>query len=143
MWGSRARYTGQPLPEKPQFYTTVSDAAVEAVEGLQAEAQAVVAALSAAVGLAEPPDIPDVRADLEACYGPAIGDPSTLGSLLRTNTAYKVGCWATAATAAATAATAATAPRTIPQALLPSRAPLMAWPPCPPALPHCRVCTTP
>lgn len=91
MFGTWAGYDGHKLPNRPAFYTTASDAAVEAVEGLQAEAAAVVAALSAALGLASPPAIPDLRADLEACYGPAIADPRTLGSLLHTNAAYRVG----------------------------------------------------
>lgn len=91
MWGTWAGYRGEALPEKPQFYTTVNDAAVVAVEGLQAEALAVVAALSAAAGLPRPPAILDLRSDLELCYGPAIGDPSSLASLLRTNAVYEVG----------------------------------------------------
>ena len=88
MYGTWAAWDGRPLADRPRFYTTASDAAVEAVEGLQAEAAAVVAALAAALGLAAPPAIPDVRSDLAAMYGPAIGDPRTLASLLRTNQAY-------------------------------------------------------
>lgn len=88
MYGTWADWDGTPLPEKRRFYTTVSDAAVEAVEGLQAEAQAVVAALAAAVGLAAPPAIMDLRTELAMDYGAAIADPSTLASLLRTNAAY-------------------------------------------------------
>lgn len=90
MWGRWAGYDGQSQRERPLFYHAASDTALEAAEGMESEARAVVAALSAAVGLPQPPATLDIRSSLQAYYGPAIGDASSLGSLLRTNAAYKV-----------------------------------------------------
>jgi hypothetical protein len=88
MYGAWHDWDGTPLPEKPLFYHSASHASVEAVEGLQSEAEAVIAAYSKFLGLPAPVPVRDVRADLADCYGSAIKDPSTLYSLLRTNAAY-------------------------------------------------------
>lgn len=89
MYGAWKDWDGQPLSERPPFYMGCTDAAVAAVEGMQAEAVAVITALCATLGLPYPTEIKDIRSDLEICYGNAISDPSTLGSLLRTNRAYE------------------------------------------------------
>ena len=88
MYGAWKDWDGTPLAERPAFYHGCTDAGVEAVEGMQSEAVAVIDALCARLGLPYPRELKDIRADLAVCYGDAVSDPSTLGSLLRTNKAY-------------------------------------------------------
>ncbi|KAI9002944.1 6-phosphogluconate dehydrogenase [Hyaloraphidium curvatum] len=89
MYGTWSSWDGHPVKDKPTFYRGVSEFAVEVVESLQSEAQAVIAALAKQIGLEKPPEITDLHTDLYNCYSDHIGDPSTLYTLLRTNGAYE------------------------------------------------------
>jgi hypothetical protein len=88
MYGTWLEWDGVPLPEKPLFYHTASHAAVEAMDGMTADAQAVIAAFSKLVGLDKPYPVPTVFTCMTDCYGPHVGDASSLYSALRTNAAY-------------------------------------------------------
>jgi hypothetical protein len=88
MYGTWLEWDGIPLPEKPLFYHTTSHAAVKAMEGLQSDSQAVIAAFSKLAGLAKPYPVKDMHTMLADCYGDQIADSSSYYSLLRTNAAY-------------------------------------------------------
>ncbi|KAF8056100.1 odh1 [Scenedesmus sp. PABB004] len=88
MYARWREWDGQPVPERPLFYHGMTEDAAELVEAVTAEAQSVIDAMCAAMGLRSSVYVPDPRTDLAAIYSDYVGDPSTLHSVLTTNAAY-------------------------------------------------------
>jgi hypothetical protein len=88
MYGTWADWDGTPLPEAPLFYHAATPTAADAIDGLAADARAVVGALCEALGVNFPAGITDPRSTLAGMYRGQVDDDSTTLSLLRTNAAY-------------------------------------------------------
>jgi hypothetical protein len=90
MYGTWAEWDGSPLAAPPRFYRDASPAAAAAVDGLAADARAVVSALCGALRVPMPKGIAaGPRAVLAVTCRGQIADTSTTLSALRTNAALE------------------------------------------------------